>query len=168
MNSGTPIAKPVPMPAPPAADSRDGVPRALLAPLSPEAISNRRSAAAAIAVGWCAALAWLALATSNPVTLNRKQILAADAVVNVQIKDRAAGACRVLKSWRGTATPNEIVVHGLAETAARGDGEWILPLQETRRGYEVQTSALPEQLRLVYPATPEAVRQLEELVAERE
>lgn len=168
MNSGAPIAEPVPMPAPSAAESRDDGPGAVPGLLSPAAISNRRAAAAAIAVVWCAALAWLALATSNPVTLNRKQVLEADAVVAVQIQDRVAGACRVVRRWRGTAVPDEIVVHGLAETAARGDGEWILPLQQTGRGYEVQTSALPGQLRLVYPATPEAVRQMEELVVERE
>lgn len=164
MTSGAPIAEPVPMSAPPDAELRDGVPQALPAPLPRAGVTRRRAAAAVISVAWCAALAWLVLATSNPVTLNRRQILNADAVVTVQITDRAVGACRVVRQWRGTAAPDEIVVRGLAETAASGDGEWILPLQKTQGGYEVLPSARGGEARLVYPATPAVVRQLEELV----
>lgn len=153
------------MPAPPAAEARDALPRTP-APLSSAAIRGRRTAVVLLAVTWCLALGWLALATSNPVTLNRRQILEADAVVTGRITDRAAGACRVERQWRGTAVPEEIVVHALAETAVGVDGAWILPLKRTRRGYEVQPTVLPSQARLVYPATEKAVTQLERLVAQ--
>lgn len=120
----------------------------------------RRAAAALIALGWCAALAWLALATSNPITLNRKQIRDADAVVTVRVIDAKAGTCRIVQQWTGDPLPQEIVVDRLLETAARGDAEWILPLARHRGELSVLTSRLPSKARLVYPATPEAVRQL--------
>jgi hypothetical protein len=136
--------------------------------LTPTAANRRRAIAALMAVAWCAALAWLALATANPITLNRRQILDADIVITARIEDRAAGKCRVAERWTGAAVPDELVVSGLKETAARGDGGWILPLKEARGGYEVLASALPSRARLVYPATPDAVRQLRELVEGRE
>lgn len=127
----------------------------------------RRCSAALIALLWCAALAWLALATANPVTLNRRQILDADAVVTVRIVDLPAGTCEIVKQWTGDPLPEEIVVERLLETAARGDGEWILPLARDRDGMSVLTSRLPSKARLVYPATPEAVAQLESILRNR-
>jgi hypothetical protein len=135
--------------------------------LTPTAANRRRAALALIAVAWCAALAWLALATANPVTLNRRQILEADVVITARIEDRAAGKCRVVQHWKGTPVPDELVVSGLKETAVHGDGEWILPLQKVRGGYEVLASALPSRARLVYPATDEAMEQLRGMVEQR-
>jgi len=135
--------------------------------LSVGAMNRRRAVAAMLAVGWCAALAWLALMTSNPITLNRRQILAADAVVTARIEDRDAGRIRIVRQWFGAALPAEISVRHLDSTAARGAGEWILPLRGTEKGYEVLPSELPSRARLVSPATPEAVRQLAELLESR-
>src|SRR5690349_17454053 len=165
MTSRAPIAGPIQMPAssPAEPQQRAGDMRARAA-LPPAAANRRRVLAALLAVAWCAALAWLALATSNPVILNRAQIRGADAVVTVRIEDRASGKCRVVQQWSGDAVPAELVVRELAKTAARGDGEWILPLQKTREGYEVQQSALSSQARLVYPATKEAVGQIREIL----
>jgi hypothetical protein len=117
-----------------------------------------------LAAGWCAALLWLVLATSNPVTLNRRQVLDADAVVTAHVTDVATGTCRIVKQWNGAPLPAEIVVEELSETAATAGGEWILPLAVTVDGYEVVPSRLPSHARLVYPATPEAMEQLERIL----
>lgn len=119
--------------------------------------------AALLAVAWCAALMWLALTASNPVTLNRRQLLEADAVITARIDDRAAGKCVVVRQWSGTALPAAVVVRRLDETAARGEGEWILPLRQLRDGYDVLPSLLPSRARLVYPAGDDAERQLSSL-----
>jgi hypothetical protein len=173
MTSRAPIAEPIQMPAHSSAEAKwlgqetghsgaGGV--RVVSELSPAATNRRRAMAALLAVAWCAILGWLALATSNPVTLNRTQVRGADAVITARIENLAAGRCRVVQQWTGDALPDEVVVQGLDETAARGDGQWILPLERTREGYEVRPSALPSGARLVYPATEEAVGQLREMV----
>jgi hypothetical protein len=131
---------------------------------STHAAARRRMIAALLAVAWCASLMWLALTASNPVTLNRRQILEADAVITARIDDHAAGTCRVIRQWSGPALPEELIVRGLDQTAARREGEWILPLRQVRDGYEVVPSLLPSRARLVYPAGDEAVRQLSALL----
>jgi len=124
----------------------------------------RRAAIALIAVVWCGLLAWLVLATANPVTLNRRQILDADAVVTAQVVDPAAGTCRIVRQWTGETLPGEFVVAHLDETAARPGGDWILPLVKIGDEPEVLPSLLPSHARLVYPATPEVLEQLEAIV----
>ena len=169
MISRAPIAEPIQMPAASTAGPEPGAGGvqtafALQSPLPPAAAGRRRALVVLLAVAWCAALAWLALATSNPVTLNRAQIRGADAVITARIEDLAAGRCRVVKQWTGEAVPNELVVRGMDQSAAREEGEWILPLHRSHDGFELQPGALPSQTRLVYPATPEAVDQLRKLV----
>jgi hypothetical protein len=107
---------------------------------------------------------WLVLATSNPVTLNRQQILDADAVVTVRVLKVHEGRCRIERQWTGAALPEEIVVHELDKTPASEAGQWILPLAATADGNEIIPSQLPSHARLVYPATPEAVQQLERIL----
>lgn len=128
----------------------------------------RRAAVALIAVAWCAGLTWLVLTTSNPVTLNRLQILEADEVVTATIEDRDSGRCRIIRQWTGEALRKEIVVDGLSKTAAQSQGEWILPLVELGEELQIVPSRLPSRARLVYPATPEAVAQLETILDSRE
>jgi len=147
-------------------DTRSGAARrspgaAQLAPVNAPA---SRAAAALIAVGWCGALSWLVLTTSNPVTLNRRQILDADAVVTAHVTDLKSGRCRVVKQWTGDPLTDEIVVERLNQTAALADGEWILPLARHSDELQVVASRLPSRARLVYPATPEAVAQLEAIL----
>jgi hypothetical protein len=131
---------------------------------SPASGTARRTAAALIAVVWCVALTWLVLATANPVTLNRRQILDADAVVTAQLIDPATGTCRIVRQWNGTTLPDEIVVAHLDETAVRAGSDWILPLVKTGEEPEVLASSPPSHARFVYPATPEALEQLEAIL----
>ena len=94
--------------------------------------TSRRAALALIAVAWCAGLTWLVLTTSNPVTLNRLQILEADAVVTAAVDDLASGRCRVIQQWSGEALPNNIVVARLGDTAAQAWLDARLPAHANR------------------------------------
>lgn len=104
------------------------------------------------------------LSAANPVTLNRRQILDADAVVTAQVIEPSTGACRIVRQWSGATLPNELVVVHLDETAARPGSDWILPLVQVGKDPEVLASRLPSHARLVYPATPEAVEQLDAIL----
>lgn len=136
------------------------------APAQDSPAARRRRMAVLIALAWCAALACLVLTSANPVTLNRRQILDAAAVVTVQISDRQSGVCQVTRQWSGAPLPGQITVQQLNETSATADGEWILPLEARNDQLKVLPSLLPSGARLVYPATPDAVRQLETILAD--
>lgn len=125
---------------------------------------RRRAIAFTVAALWIAALTLLTVTTSNPVTLNREQILRADAVVSAQVLDVHSGACRIEHQWSGTPLEPDVIVQGLEQTAATTEGLWILPLTSGPAGLEVERTLLPSGARLVYPATPQAVRQLEQLL----
>ena len=129
--------------------------------------SRRRLLAAVIAILWPAALALLVLTTANPITLNRRQILEADAVVTAQVIDLESGTCRIVKQWSGENLPHDLVVSKLTEAGIQPAGEWILPLVRSSDGWEVIPLRLPSQPRLVYPATADAVRQLQEILDAR-
>ncbi|MBL8851510.1 MAG: hypothetical protein JNG89_17635 [Planctomycetaceae bacterium] len=131
---------------------------------SPSVSVAAHTAIAIIAIAWCAALTWLVLATANPVTLNRRQILDADAVVTAQLVDPATGTCRIVRQWNGPMLPNEIVVAYLDETAVRAGGDWILPLVKIGDQPEVLASSLRSHARFVYPATPEVLEQLDAIL----
>lgn len=136
------------------------------APAQVMPFTRRRWIVILIAVVWCGALAGLVLTSANPLTLNRRQILDAAAVVTVQIVDRPAGECRVTRQWTGAPLPEQINVQQLSETAATAEGQWILPLDVRGGRLQVLPSLLPSGARLVYPATPDAVRQLEAILAD--
>ena len=95
MRTKPPVADKGSMPAdsiPPAQTVADEAPHG-----SSFLANRRRTTAAIIALAWPAALAVLVLTTANPVTLNRRQVLQADAVVSARIVDSNAGACRIGK-----------------------------------------------------------------------
>jgi hypothetical protein len=137
------------------------------APAPSDVAGRRRIIAVLIAIAWCAVLAILVLLSANPVTLNRRQIFDADALVAAQVLDPQSGACRVTRQWNDDPLPEQIVVERLHDTAVTEEGEWILPLQVRGDRLEIVPSLLPSGARLVYPATPDAVRQLEAILDEQ-
>jgi hypothetical protein len=107
----------------------------------------------------------LAFTQANPVTLNRGQILRADVIVTARIDDFAEGACTVERQWRDGGPLGSITVANLGETAAEQGRTYILPLVQSRSGsYEVVAARLPTHPCLVYPATDEALQQLQQLL----
>jgi hypothetical protein len=118
----------------------------------------------AVAGLWVAALAVLALTTANPVVLNWAQLRAARYIVTARVIDVATGRCEVQQQWTAGERLTTITVRNLAETGAEGGQVYLLPLVPAAGGeFDVAPTPLPKNRPLVYPATPEAIRQLREL-----
>jgi len=127
-------------------------------------------AAAALVAAWLSALALLAVRTANPVTLNRWQLLDSDAVV-VATPQPIDGESRhvslsIERVLAGGALPDALRLGGVEATRFEKPGRYIVPLHETGHGFAV-TPAPPalNGAPLVYPATAEAVRMAEEILA---
>lgn len=121
--------------------------------------------AVALALVWVGTLAWLAITQANPVTLNRDQVLRAELVVSARIDDIERGACTVEQQWGDDEPLSSISVANLRQTAAENGRAYILPLQHSRSdGFDVVEAHLPTRPFLVYPATDDALRQLQQLL----
>jgi hypothetical protein len=121
-----------------------------------------------LACAWVMSLALLAFTQSNPVTLNREQILHADLIVSARIDDAERGVCMVEQQWGDAGSLDSITVSNLTETQASSGGTYILPLKRGPSGaYEVIAARLPSRPYLVYPATPGVIRQVQELLDDR-
>jgi hypothetical protein len=121
--------------------------------------------AAVIGAVWLLALAWLTIATSNPVTLNRDQVLRSFIVVQARVDDVQTGTCTVLDHW-GPGEPGEFIrIRNLAETSAREGGEYLIPLSPAQpEDWMVTPTPLPRNPPLIYPATDPVREQLERIL----
>ena len=113
---------------------------------------------------WLLALAILAVWTANPVTLNRVQILEADAVLKVAVEDWATGRMRVDKSWKQPIDDKQIQITELPRDSQLAGTVLLIPITHQRGRWIVTPSLLPNGAPLVYPATPESERQLQSLL----
>ncbi len=121
--------------------------------------------AGSIAAVWVFLLAVLSLTTANPVTLNREQIASSTDVLTAVIQDHVEGRIRVEKSWRGEVADKELVLPNLTHSGAQSGDRVLVPLFFKNGHGMVTPSQLPGRVPLVYPATPEAERQLRSLLA---
>jgi hypothetical protein len=123
-------------------------------------------AALAVSGIWLAALASMAIWASNPVMLNREQVLGAlqrGVVVRARVIDLETGRCAALQQWPPDTVGDSFDVANLNQTETRPGKSYLLPLLRTEDGYVVAPS--PGGQPLVYPDTDEALAQLEELLA---
>jgi hypothetical protein len=121
--------------------------------------------ALSVAAVWVVALATLALTAANPIVLNRTQVRQADLVVSARVIDLSSGECAVEDRWSVRPAPPTIRVVNLPATRAEAGGTYILPLVPREEGvYEVIPAPLEGAPRLVYPASPDVVAQVEELL----
>ena len=125
--------------------------------------------ASVVAIVWCACLIVMAWVTANPVTLNRDQILRADFVITGTIdSDPHGGEVSVVREWKTNHLTGTIHVENLDEApGARGGATYLMPLSHALTGYRVTEARLANSAALIYPATPEAIEQLEEILADR-
>jgi hypothetical protein len=124
--------------------------------------------AAILTVAWCAFLIGMAWLTANPVTLNRDQILRADFVITGKIESEPAlGEVSVSREWKKNGPKGMIHVENLEEAKVRRGGTYLMPLSHASTGYRVTEARLANSAALVYPATPAAIEQLEEILADR-
>jgi hypothetical protein len=122
----------------------------------------------ALAIVWCAILIAMAWLTSDPITLNRDQILGADFVITGRVEsDPAAGEVTVLREWHKNALSGTIHVENLGDVRVRTGQTYLMPLSHAPTGYRITEARLANSALLVYPATQEAVRQLEQILPER-
>lgn len=113
-----------------------------------------------IAAIWYAALITLAVRTANPPTLNARQVIASNIVVVGTVD--ADGTVRVTKSYLGIEPKGPIKL--IADNPLPA-GELILPLLRDGPLFRVTPTGLPGRSdRLVYPAQPETLAQLEAIL----
>lgn len=126
--------------------------------------------AAIVTAAWMSSLAWLVIATANPVTLNRRQVRDAFVTVRAEVQDVDRGTCLVFESWPARRHPGESVrVLNLREAHARAGETYLLPLiPEPSGDWRVHPAPLSNAPPLIYPVTPDAVHQIEELFPPRE
>ena len=125
--------------------------------------------AVALPLMWIASLIAMAIWASNPVTLNRQQILRAldeGLVLRARVIDLETGHCEAIEQWPAAEPGNTFQVTNLEQTAAQPGATYLLPLLQNDGGYVVAPSMLPGENPLVYPDTPDAIAQLEELLRE--
>ncbi len=135
--------------------------------------SGRLAVAAAVFVVWAAGLISLAIVTSNPVTLNRAQIIAAAVVVEA-VSDAEAPVpegwqhWRVLRSWPANQTGDLLEIEGLDGLPLEAGQSYLIPLvpvlqkrSKNRNRWRVVLTPQPFAAPLVYPADSHTVAELE-------
>lgn len=122
-----------------------------------------------VTVVWCALLMVMAWRTANPVALNRDQILRAELVITGKVAgDPHAGEVSVIREWKKNGLKGSIHVENLEDTGARAGETYVMPLAPAATGYRVAPARLEGGAVLIYPATPAAIAQLEEILAARD
>ena len=128
-----------------------------------------RIVAAALGVIWIASLIAMAIWSSNPVTLNRRQIhraLNEGVIVRARVVDVQSGQCETIEFWPAGEFDDTFRVVNLQQTGATSGTTYLLPLRRDDGGLAVVPSLPDEELPLIYPDTAEAIAQLQSLLAE--
>ena len=115
--------------------------------------------ATGVAVVWYGALVSLALLTSNPVTVNARQVLSSRLVVVGTVDE--GGQVKVVRTVAGALPVQPLKVVLESQPPA---GELILPLTKEGGDFRVTPTMLPRNDRLVYPATEDTLRQLDAIL----
>lgn len=116
---------------------------------------------------WWLMLAALALLTANPVTLNRVHVRQADCIVTATVSDLDRDTLTVNKAWKQRIKLDRIIVENLKQTDAKPGQSYLMPLSRIANNrYRITPTPLPENPPIIYPATPEALQQLNELLNE--
>ncbi len=143
-------------------------------PLAPSDTPSRPSLgpllfAVAVTVIWCGILTAMAWRTANPIALNRDQILRADLVITGKVEGNPhAGEVSVIREWKKNGLKGSIHVENLDDTPARAGETYVMPLAPAATGYRVAPAHMDSVAVLIYPATPAALAQLEEILAVRD
>ncbi len=121
--------------------------------------------ALAVTVVWILGLVVLAVLTANPVTINERQIRQSDLIVTASRNTDKSSTLIVTKEWFRGEDLGTITVTNLADTNMPIGQEFLVPLQRLPKERFQVTSALAlMNAPLIYPATPEAERQLQSLL----
>lgn len=127
-----------------------------------------------LTAAWLALIAWLTWTSSNPVTLNRRQIHDSDVVLVGQVAKGEPLVEPVPDQPWPLSDKKPIRIANLSETRAQTGHRYLFPLKRAipqRAGAETETflvtpSTLPNSEPLIYPAGPEAMSQLKQILQE--
>jgi len=122
---------------------------------------------------WLGLVAWLTWTSSNPVTLNRQQIFASDVLLVGRVSSQHVVEPVEDQPWP-LADRSPIKIVNLSRTHARPGRVFLFPLRfvlnrigtKPKVEYMVTPSELPSHEPLVYPATPETMDQLRQILQE--
>ncbi len=145
-------------------------------PVAVPATNHGRWAVLAAGAVWCAILWGLVFTSSNPVVVNRVQVLASDAIVVGHRDPQKPDELLVEKVWLGNTPEKRVAIRDWPTLCPTGS--IVVPLQRLReRGFRVTQGELPNpplnpnQLPdpamvqpLIYPATDSVLEQLTKLV----
>lgn len=127
--------------------------------------------ALALGLTWLTGLAVLAWSTANPITLNQDQIQRSTRIVIGRLSDEQ-NSFVVEDEWIANERfQSPVIVTNLEDTRLQPGERYIVPLQRDaartaqrdESAWEVTPSLLPTREPLVYPATDEALKQLESI-----
>jgi len=122
---------------------------------------------ASLLVVWLGALTILVLTTSNPVVLNRAQLRTAPLVIMARVTDLSSGRCDVERQWGSPTNATSVTILGLQHLGARTGERYLFALQrDGSDAYEIVPAGKEHSSRPIYPATPESIAQLEQLLGE--
>lgn len=123
---------------------------------------------AAVAVAWAVSLGGLALFSANPITLNPAQVRAARYVVTATVSADQPDRVVVTKEWKQGEELGTIVVDDLRDAGAVPGETYLIPLWRIGPNhYRVTALPKPDLPPHIYPAVPEAERQLAKILARR-
>jgi hypothetical protein len=143
-------------------------------PHSPPPTGRSNVAITAFGV-WAAALIGLAVLTSNPVTLNHNQVLAAPFIVEGTIdadnpKLPGGMMCHVKRSWpSGDARIGiDILIEGAEQLPLTAGESYLVPVEPIAGGrYRIVTSPKPFSAPFIYTANPKTIVQLEAILQDQ-
>lgn len=117
------------------------------------------AAACFLGIVWLSLLLWMTVTYANPVTLNLAQIEESDYVVEGQF-DETGELFLVSRTWPENSALTKIRLTNSTEIQHPSDGEYLVPVKTMGGRYFVTPSQLQGKP-LIYPATEDALRQLE-------
>ena len=121
--------------------------------------------AAVLAAAWLVVLTLLAIFTANPVMLNVEQVEASPYVITGTVTgDPAKGQVTVEREWKKHALSGTITVENLPDAGARAGTPYLIPLSRPYDAFRVTASPYSGTGPLIYPASPEAIKQLETIL----
>ena len=137
--------------------------------------SSGRLVGAVVVFGvWAVALIVLAMLTSNPVSLNRAQIIAAEVVVEAvydaeEPHPRGGKHWQVKRSWPVDRTGASLEIDGLDGLPLTDGQSYLIPIEPVAKGrWRIVLSPQPFATPLVYPANLQTVTELEAILRESE
>jgi hypothetical protein len=135
---------------------------------NPARSPSRLWAAALVFAGWLTALVVLVVTTANPVTLNRRQVLQSRVIVEAEVADASRETCSVQRSWPvGLGVGTDIRIEGLTSLHLQPETRYLIPLNTTDAGtYRVTPVHDGSDDLRVYPASADAVTQLEQILTQ--